>query len=251
VYQLTKAYSQYQEITVCEANQLYGRTGKFRILQFSEHAVQGAVDMKDRKRIVLEYPRAIIHLMEVNNPFFEHVFMIGHGIGTIASHYPEKQFRIAEIDEKVVELSRLYFQYLKDNVVIGDGSEVLRNEDPNKFDYIILDAFTKAGTPNHLTTLQFFQMTKEKLNARGSLILNLAGRTNNDTLTNAIYTTLKEIFAYTRIFSLPGGDSSDIRNMIVIGSNRIIEFDPRSMAGFMEIELEQGHIIYACMQQSE
>lgn len=243
MYQLAKEYSKYQEITVYEANQLYGRTGRYRFLQFSEHAVQGAIDMKDPKRIVLEYPRAIIHLMEVNEPCFEHVFMIGHGIGTIASHYPNKQFRIAEIDEKVLELSRMYFEYFKDNVVIGDGFELLKNEESNTYDYIILDAFTEAGTPHHLTSLQFFRMTRDKLNVRGSMILNLSGKTNNDHFINAIYTTLKEIYIYTRAFSLPGGDASDIRNIIVIASNRMIEAELRSMAGFIEIELGQGHII--------
>ncbi|MEX1030094.1 MAG: fused MFS/spermidine synthase [Paenibacillaceae bacterium] len=238
MHQLAKEYSQYQE-----ANQLYGKTGKYRFLQFSEHAVQGAIDMKDPKHIVLEYPRAIIHLMDINEPFFERVFMIGHGIGTIASHYPDKQFRIAEIDEKVLELSRLYFEYHKDNVVIGDGFELLMNEEANRLDYIILDAFTKAGTPHHLTTLRFFQMTKDKLNARGSIILNLTGKANNDRLISAIYTTLKEVYTYSRAFSLPGEDASDVRNIIVIGSNKMIEFEPRAMAGFIEIELEQGHII--------
>jgi len=243
LYQLAKEYSQYQEITVYEANQLFGRIGKYRFLQFSEHAVQGAMDMKDPKRIVLEYPRAIIHLMEMNGPSFEHVFMIGHGIGTIANHFSKKQFRIAEIDEKVLELSRMYFEYVMDNVVIGDGAELLKNEGANRFDYIILDAFTEAGTPHHMTTLQFFRMTRDKLKAGGLIIINLFGKTNNDHLINAIYTTLKEIYMYTRAFSLPGGDASDIRNMIVIASNRVIEAELRSMAGFVEIELALGHII--------
>lgn len=241
--QLAKECSRYQEITIYDVNQLYGKLGKYRILQFSEHAVQGAIDMKKPERIVLEYPRAIIHLMDFNGPSFEHVFMIGHGIGTIAGHYPDKQFRIAEIDEKVVEFSRLYFQYYMDNVVIGDGFELLSNEDDHKFDYIILDAFTKAGTPHHLTTLQFFQMTRHKLNTGGSLILNLTGKIHNDTFINAIYSTLKEVYTFSRAFSLLGGDAPDARNIIMVGSNTMIEYVPRAMAGFIEIELAQGHII--------
>jgi spermidine synthase len=240
---LAKEFSMNHEITVYDANQLYGEKGKFRCLQFSDDAVQGAIDLNDPKRIVLEYPRAMIHLMEFNHPSFENVFVIGHGIGTIAGHYSEKRFTVAEIDEKVVELSKSFFGYDKDNVVVGDGRQILRNEDRNAFDYIILDAFTKKGTPFHFTTMDFFKMTKEKLALRGSIIMNLMGKTKNDKLINAIHTTLRETYAYTKAFSLPGEGVADIRNIIVIGSNKTIDFQARDMAGFYEIELEQGHII--------
>lgn len=96
------------EISVYESTQLYGEIGKFRFLQFSDHAVQGAIDLNDPQRIVLEYPRAIIHLMNINEPLFNNVFVIGHGIGTIAGHFSNKRFSVAEIDEKVVELSRSF-----------------------------------------------------------------------------------------------------------------------------------------------
>ncbi|MBP1155708.1 spermidine synthase [Paenibacillus sp. PvR052] len=239
---LAKELSKCNEITVYDATQLYGEIGKYRFLQFSDDAIQGAIDLMDPKRIVLEYPRAIIQLMECNDPHFENVFIIGHGIGTIAGHYQNKRFRTAEIDEKVVELSKAFFRYKKDNVIVGDGRQILMNEEPNEFDYIILDAFTKEGTPVHLTTMEFFEMTKEKLNSRGSIIMNLMGKAKNDKLINAIHTTLRETYVYTKAFSLPGKDVSDIRNIILIGSNKNIDF-PRDMAGFFEIELGQGHII--------
>ncbi|MFD0677294.1 MULTISPECIES: spermidine synthase [unclassified Paenibacillus] len=240
---LAKESSLFNEIAVYETNQLYGEMGKYRFLQFSDDAMQGAVDLKDLSRIVLEYPRAIIHLMEFNDPSFENVFVIGHGIGTIASHYPDKRFTVAEIDQKVVELSRLFFNYRKDNVVIGDGRSILMNEEPNKFDYIILDAFTKKGTPLHLTTKEFFEMTMEKLNSRGAIIINLMGKSKNDKLIDAIYTTLRETYAYSKAYGLAGTDESDIRNIIIMGSNKTIEFQAKDMAGFIEIELGNGHII--------
>jgi spermidine synthase len=241
LYQLAKELSGSQEIIVYEANQLFGEIGKYRFLQFSDHAIQGAIDLKEPKRVVMEYPRAIMHVMETNDPSFENVFMIGHGIGTIAGHYPDKRFVVAEIDEKIVELSRSYFNYSKDNVVIGDGRQILNEQSPGSFDYIILDAFTTEGTPHHLTTLEFFELTKEKLDSNGSIIMNLFGKVKNDKLINSIYSTLKEIYAYAKAFSLPGEDSADTCNMIIVGSNKAIDFHSRNMAGFLEIELDEGH----------
>ncbi|SFL54042.1 spermidine synthase [Paenibacillus sp. 1_12] len=240
---LAKELSLNQEISVYEATQLYGEKGKFRFLQFSDAAVQGAIDLNDPKRIVLEYPRAIIHLMESNNPSFINVFVIGHGIGTIAGHFSEKNFTVAEIDEKVVELSKLFFGYFNNNVAVGDGRQLLSNEDNHTFDYIILDAFTKKGTPYHLTTLDFFKMTQQKLTRHGSLIMNLMGKSKNDKQINAIHTTLRETYAYSKVFSLPAEKGSDMRNIIVIGSNNRIEFRAQDMAGFYEIELGEGHIV--------
>lgn len=235
--------SLHNEISVYESTQLYGQMGKFRFLQFSDGAVQGAMDLKHPKRIVLEYPRAIIHLMECNNPAFASMFVIGHGIGTIAGHYSDKYVIVAEIDEKVVELSRRFFHYSKDNVVVGDGRCILKQEPSNALDYIILDAFSAKGTPFHLMTMDFFQMTKEKLHPRGTIIINLMGRTRNDKFIDAVHTTLGSVYAYSKAFCLQGTDDSDLRNILLVGSDNPIEFHAPDMAGFVEMELRQGHII--------
>lgn len=244
LHQLAKEISRDQEIAVYESTQLYGQIGKYRFLQFAEDAVQGAIDLKNPSRIVLEYPRAMIHLMDVNNPAFKHTFIIGHGIGTIAGHYPDKHFTVAEIDEAVVELSRRFFHYRGNNVVIGDGRQVLAQEEDGTLDYIILDAFTSEGTPFHLTTTAFFELTRKKLHARGALIMNLIGKTKNDKLINAIHTTLRNTYACSKSFSLQGqGSQADVQNIILIGSHTTIDWQPRAMAGFVEIELGQGHLL--------
>ncbi|MBD2868242.1 spermidine synthase [Paenibacillus arenilitoris] len=243
MHQLAKERSAYQEITVFEASELYGKTGKYRLLQFSDDAVQGAMDLKDPSRIVLEYPRAIIHLMERNDPSFARAFMIGHGIGTIAGRYPDKRFTVAEIDDKVVELSRRYFDYRMDNVVIGDGRALLGLEDEGILDYVIVDAFTKDGTPARFASLEFFRMAASKLAFGGTIIMNLAGRARNDKYIDAVYTTLTGAFAYTKAYALPGSSASDKRNVILAGSGRPIDCEPREMAGFREIGPDPGHLI--------
>jgi spermidine synthase len=240
---LIKEFSNNHEMTVYDTTELYGEKGNFRVMHFSNQAIQGAMDLNNRERIVFEYPRAIIHLMAYNNPSFEDVFVIGHGIGTIAGHFPEKRFKVAELDDKVVELSKKYFDYRMDNVIVGDGRNILGSEEPHAYDYIILDAFTDKGTPRHLTSKEFFKIAREKLDNRGSIIMNLMGKGENDNLINAIHTTLREEFAYTKSFSLVSEGVTDIQNIIIIGRNKPIGFQLRNMASFTEIELGQGHII--------
>ncbi len=244
MYLHKKEISNNQEILVYDTAELYGEKGNFRVMQFTNEAIQGAMDLNNPERIVFEYPRAMIHLMDFNEPTFEDVFVIGHGIGTIAGHYSEKRFKVAELDEKVVELSRSCFGYCKDNVIIGDGRHILDREQPHTYDYIILDAFTEKGTPRHLISKEFFRMTREKLDSRGSIIMNLMGKGENDKLINAIHSTLSEEYSYIKSFFLPSESVSYLQqNIIVMGSNKPIGFQARHMAGFIEIELGQGHII--------
>ena len=240
---LLKTFGNSHEISVYETTELYGEKGHFRVLQFSNEAIQGAMDLNDPERIVFEYPRAIIHLMTFNNHSFEDVFVIGHGIGTIPGHFSDKRFTIAELDGSVVEVSKTYFSYRKDNVIVGDGRLLLSNEEPHTYDYLVLDAFTNKGTPRHLISKQFFQIAKSKLESQGSIIMNLMGKGENDKLINAIHRTLSEEFAYTKSFSLRSERATDIQNVIIMGRNKPIGFQLRHMAGFTEFEPGQGHII--------
>ncbi|TBL68001.1 spermidine synthase [Paenibacillus thalictri] len=240
---LFKTSSPNHEISVYDTTELYGEKGKFRVLEFSNKALQGAMDLNDPERILFEYPRAIIHLIEFNIPSFENVFIIGHGIGTIAGHFPEKRFKVAELDHKVVELSKRFFGYRKDNVSIGDGRQILESEDQQAYDFIVLDAFTEKGTPLHLISKEFFVICREKLDSSGLIVMNLIGKGENDQLMNAIHRTLSEEFAYIKAFSLPSEGIADIQNIILVGRNKPIRFQVRQMAGFTEIELGQGYII--------
>ncbi|WP_261381439.1 spermidine synthase [Paenibacillus cremeus] len=233
------------EVTVYETGELYGEKGLFRVLQFSNEAIQGALDLHRPERIVFEYPRAILHLMEHNHPSFEDVFMIGHGIGTIASHLADRRCKIAELDRTVVEVSRRFFGYGDNNVVVGDGRQLLERERSKTYDCIIVDAFTDQGTPRKLVSTEFFQLTSDKLDAHGSILLNLMGRGDKDPLLNAIHTTMSEVFAYTKAFVLRSEEGSrrDLQNIILMGSGSPIGYQARQMAGFTEFELAQGYLI--------
>lgn len=201
------------------------------------------MDLDHPRRVIFEYPRAMIHLMEAGNPYFEHVFLIGHGIGTIAGYFAEKQFTVAEVNTKVVEYSRTRFGYTQDNILIGDGRSLLEAAPDQGHDYILLDAFTAAGTPPHFTTLEFFRLTRAKLNRHGQIIMNLMGRSGNDRFISAIHTTLREVYPYTRSFALPAEGAADLRNIILVGSNRPIPCQSRHMAGFREITPGPGYVI--------
>lgn len=232
-----------QGLTVCDVPELYGEKGSFRVLRFADEAVQGALDLNDPSRIVLEYPRAILHLLEANRPEFEDVFLIGHGIGTIAGRFPDKRFKVAELQEAVLEASRRFFGYRADNVVIGDGREVLSREETDTYDAVIVDAFSEKGTPLHLVSGEFFEIVREKLHPDGLFVLNLFGKSGSDRFLNAVYHTLGEEFAHTKAFALSAEGEGGLQNVLLAARNAPVGFHARRMAGFVPFEPGQGHRI--------
>ncbi len=235
--------SEQHELTVYDTQKLYGEKGRFRVLEFSNAAVQGAMELDEPARMVLEYPRAMVHLMEQNDPEFDKVFVVGHGIGTLPTYLSNRQVKVAELDAEVAELSRTLFGYEGSPVLIGDGRELLGQEPAGIYDYIIVDAFTATGTPEQFISSDFFALVKDKLDSGGAVLLNVFGRAGNDRLVSAIYTTLQAQFAYTRAFALPTDTAGEVQNRILMGSHHPIKFQIRDMAGFVEQEPEEGYII--------
>lgn len=108
------------------------------------------------------------------------VAVIGLGTGNIACHgAPGRHFTFFEIDPMVVEVAKSHFSHLagcnggRNDVVMGDGRIALQN-DPRKFDLIVLDAFSSDMVPMHLLTREALQVYMDKLNPGGLVALHLS-----------------------------------------------------------------------------
>lgn len=233
-----------QSILVGDVNELFGEKGNFRVLQFESDAAQGAIDLSSPEEILFEYPRAMIHLMEANCESYEHVFMIGHGIGTLPRALPDKILTIAEINRDIAEISKNYFGYPYDNIHIGDGRMLLEKEPPETYSYVIVDAFTEHGTPPHLSSINFFRAAADKLVDGGTVLMNLIGRHGHDYGLNSIYSSLRQVFPYTKAFILPEGRAGTLNNLLLAGSKKPVHYQERRLAGFQETTLEEGDLIY-------
>lgn len=234
-----------EQIIVYETDMLFDERGSFRVLQFADEAIQGAIDLQRPERIVFEYPRALIHLIEHNREHRaddEDIFIIGHGIGTLSGYFKESHCVTAEIDETVVQLSEQYFGWSGKSMLIGDGRSQLEREQ-RKFDYIVLDAFTSKGVPQHLSTSEFFALVYSRLKPHGALLINVTGKGKQDVKSNAMFSTLQQVFANTCAFTLQSSGERDIRNSLLIGSGKPMSCRLRSMAGFVPYEPGAGYVI--------
>jgi len=107
--------------------------------------------------------------------------VIGLGTGTMAcSGSPDTRWTFYEVNpaDVVLATDRRYFSFLatcqpQARVIIGDGRLLLARE-KQKFDLIVLDAFSSDAVPTHLLTIDAFVMYLEKLQPQGMILANVS-----------------------------------------------------------------------------
>ena len=112
------------------------------------------------------------------------VGVIGLGIGTLACWGRTNDFyRFYEIDQNVVDIAtnQNYFTFISDSsarceIVTMDARMALEQEQElheEKYDVLVLDAFTGDSVPYHLLTQEAFAVYFDRLNPNGILTLHI------------------------------------------------------------------------------
>lgn len=112
------------------------------------------------------------------------ILILGNGTGTYATmmkNYMNTNCHITaiEIDQKIIDLSYEYFHMNPTvNVICDDGRNFLARTN-DKYDIILVDAYTSISAPFHMTTVEFFTFVKNHLNYDGLMMMNI--NMNSDT----------------------------------------------------------------------
>jgi spermidine synthase len=154
--------------------------------------------------------------------------VIGLAGGTVADRMtqefgPNLQIDGVEIDPKIVDVARTYFNLNEPNVhvIVQDGRYYLRSTE-KKYDMIAVDAYHQPYIPFQMTTKEFFQEVYDHLNANGTVVVN-AGRTASDyRLVDVISDTMRSVFPNVYLIDTPA-----YTNTMVIGTR-----DPSVIGNF-------------------
>lgn len=109
--------------------------------------------------------------------------VLGLGVGTMNCYAtPETEMTFIEIDQSVIDIARSHFTFLDDctgrtppKIISGDGRLEMQKLD-EKFDLIILDAFSSDTIPIHLMTTNALDEYRKKLNENGIILVNISNR---------------------------------------------------------------------------
>ncbi|PHS18998.1 MAG: hypothetical protein COA78_01140 [Blastopirellula sp.] len=108
------------------------------------------------------------------------VGVVGLGAGTLAAYgQPGDYFRMYEINPDVIELAQQHFTFMKDSpaeieVILGDARLSLEREPNQKFDLLVLDAFSGDAIPTHLLTQEAFAIYRKHLKPDGILAVHIS-----------------------------------------------------------------------------
>jgi hypothetical protein len=109
------------------------------------------------------------------------VGVIGLGAGTIAAYGRNiDQFRFYEINPLVRTIATDIFHYLscpgEHSFAIGDARLSLEREPSQRFDILVVDAFTSDAIPVHLLTEEAFALYWRHLKADGVLVVHVSNQ---------------------------------------------------------------------------
>ena len=110
------------------------------------------------------------------------VGIVGLGAGTLAAYGRSGDvLRFYEINPLVVRIANTQFTYLSDcpahvDIVLGDARLSLASEPDQKFDLLVIDAFSGDAIPVHLLTREAFRLYWRHLKPDGVLAIHVSNR---------------------------------------------------------------------------
>ena len=212
------------------------KTGRaFRAIATDPFFAQSSMYLDDGSP-VFEYVK-YFGLIDHFKPGHRNTLMIGGAGYTIPreylKNYPEARIDVVEIDPKMTELAREYFN-LKDDprltIFHEDGRVFLNRSDPSKYDAVFVDAFgTLFSIPYQLTTVEAFRHIHRALKDDGIVIVNigsaLAGPASR--FLHAEVATYKAAFPEVHLFKVrPERPDTDLQNVVLIAVKRLPNSPP-------------------------
>lgn len=229
----------------------------WRVLRFNNH-IQSIVDQKPPYQSN-SYTNSF-ELARIFKPKLTRVLFIGGGGAIGPRNFLEQdkdvKVDIVEIDPLVVNVSRDYFHLQADsrlNIYVEDGRRFVRRT-PEKYDVVILDAFTEGGQiPFHLATQEFMREIRNVLTPDGLFLSNINSALDGPKshILRAEYKTATSVFPSVYLFPKPFeneiGPSKSVgqmrpRNVMLVGLNAAANWSSESVVAAANMLIKQNAV---------
>ena len=129
------------------------------------------------------------------------IAILGNAAGTTARSYghfyPHAKVDGVELDPKLTELGRKYFDMHNPNLtVFHEDARPWLHRMNKKYDVILMDAYQPEYIPFYLTTKEFFELARDHLTPKGALIVNLDHPEKRADLEQTISRTMAAVFPH-------------------------------------------------------
>ena len=227
----------YKKDGIYEQLMIYETTFKetpIRVLN-QDKGISGGVNLADMK-IAFDYAKYYGLYKTVGNDI-KNVLEIGGGTyalpNAIANELKEAEIDVVEIEPSLYDLAKKYFGLEETDRIknhITDGRRFLKDSD-KKYDLIFNDVFYSLySIPSHFTTIEYFEMIKEKLNPDGIFFANIIGSLSNEapSFLMSEIKTIKSILPNLYVFATKDPHSiNKVQNFIIfaVNNDQEINFD--------------------------
>jgi spermidine synthase len=191
---------------------------------------QTAVDLANPENLVIPYTRTMLAAALVR-PEPQTILQMGLGGGALNRYvrrvFPGAVLTTAELDASVRDMAVEFMGYqpdARDVVVIEDARAFVKSR-REKWDWILVDAYSGGSVPPHLKTREFYELLRARLAPGGVVALNLH-------LGNKLFAsdqaTLREVFSTVALFAVPG--TGNVVALAWMGEPR--DFRAADLSGF-------------------
>ncbi len=143
------------------------------------------------------------------------MLILGMGTGTFASqcerYFYHSDIEGVEIDEKITQLAREYFELPEQIPVAGYDGRAYLNAVDKKYDVIMVDAYQDITIPFQMSSVEFFAMVKEHLKDDGVMVVNMNMRGTKEGNINAYLSdTIARVFDTVYTVDVQGSTNREL-----------------------------------------
>ena len=131
----------------------------------------------------------------------ERMAILGNAAGTMARNYghyfPEAHIDGVELDPELTDVGYRYFDMGSNrNLTVHDeDARPWLRDSAGGYDTIVVDAYRQPYIPFYLTTREFFELVRDRLEPGGAVVVNVGHPEDSDELEQVIGRTMDEVFA--------------------------------------------------------
>ena len=127
------------------------------------------------------------------------VLVLGMGTGTFATqcrrYFDNVEFTGVEIDDKITDLARTYFELPQDVPVVSYDGRAYLYGDKEKYDVIMVDAYQDITIPFQMSSAEFFTLVREHLKDDGVMVVNMNMKSEAEgNITEYLADTISSVF---------------------------------------------------------
>lgn len=143
------------------------------------------------------------------------VLILGMGTGTYATqcgrYFDNLLTEGVEIDEKITDLARRYFELPDDVAVTTYDGRAYLNAVERQYDVIFVDAYQDITIPFQMSSAEFFTLVKEHLSQGGVMVVNMNMRGGGEGgISRYLSDTISSVFPEVYTVDVPGSANREL-----------------------------------------